>query len=166
MKDYQVVRMCLSASAVALMLVPSLALAQSECEQIRRDCLDYCRYGPVSPVKGRDCKSECRTKVEQCNRGMRAVEGYPDVGGYPGGPVPYGGAAPGYGAPAGLAAPATGSQVPVVVAPQVAPAYGYGVPGYGVPYAAPYYGGYGGAPYGGPPASDASQSAAPPRVPQ
>ena len=146
MNAYQVVRTCLSTTAVALMLVPPLAQAQSECEQIRRECLDYCRYGPVSPEKGRDCKSQCRKQVEQCTRGERAAEGYPVVGGYPGGA----GAPPPYGAPYG--APYYGGT----------PYYG-GAPYYGVPY----YGGYGGAPYEGPPATDASQSEAPTvRAPQ
>jgi hypothetical protein len=167
----------LAASALALTLSPLATLAQSECEQIRRDCADYCRYGPVSPEKGRDCKQECRKKVEQCQRGMRAAEGYPTYGapgGYPGA------AALGYGAPA----PAATQQAPLAQqppAPAAAPAYGYGAPGYGygapgygygapgyygAPYGAAPYGGYGAAPYAAPQAPASNQEPMPSRPPQ
>jgi hypothetical protein len=169
MNTYRVLGGCLAASALALVLSPLVARAQSDCEQIRRECLDYCRYGPVSPESGRDCKRECRKRVEQCQRGMRGAEGYPvlpergeERGEWPGMPG-VGAAPPGYGAPAAPAAgapaaqpaaPATGqAAVPQPAAPP-APGYGYGygAPGYGAPaYGAPYYGGapYGGVPYGG-----------------
>jgi len=178
MNTYRVLRSSLAASALALMLSPLVAQGQSECEQIRRECLDYCRYGPVSPESGRDCKRECRKKVEDCSRGMRGAEGYPvlpEAGGRAGDRGPgYGAGAPyGYGAPPAVAAPPAGAPAagvpaapatagqaaaPQAVAPAApapgygygAPAYGYGAPGYG--YGAPGYGygaPYGGVPYGG-----------------
>lgn len=130
MNRYRFLQTGLAASALALVAFPAASPAQSECEQIRRECADYCRYGPVDPFGGRDCKEKCRKQVQDCQRGLRAAEGYPTYGA-PGG---YGG---GY-----------------------APGYGYGAPGYGAPYGGIPYGGapYGGVPYyggyaGSPPAS-------------
>ena len=72
MRVEKVVRMCLSASAAVILVAAPLAQAQQECEQIRRSCLDYCRYGPVTPESGRDCKKECQKKVKTAARGCVA----------------------------------------------------------------------------------------------
>jgi hypothetical protein len=131
MKIYRVWRSGLSASVLALALFPPMASAQTECEELRRECADYCRYGPVSPEKGRECKVECRRRVQDCQRGQRAAEGYPvfgERGGYGGGYAPgYGYGAPYGGAPYGgvpyggvpyRAVPYGGASAPATAAPQ------------------------------------------------
>ncbi|MDJ0863925.1 MAG: hypothetical protein QNJ82_17020 [Gammaproteobacteria bacterium] len=112
-----------------LLLAPGTAFSIDPCEELRRDCMDYCRYqNPM--LDHRDCKRECRDRVRDCRGGGMAgpmgfpgsrersesaepdFRGMPDVGRYRGG-------APGYGAP---------------------PAAGYGYPGGRYPqagYAAP-----------------------------
>lgn len=95
MTAFRVLRGALTASALALALFAPAAPAQSECETLRRECADYCRYGPVAPEQGRQCKEECRKRVLNCQRGMRAAEGYPTYGA----PGAYGYGAPGYGVP-------------------------------------------------------------------
>jgi hypothetical protein len=114
MTGFRVLRGVLTVSALTLALLPPVTPAQSECEELRRECADYCRYGPVAPDRGRQCKEECRQRVLNCQRGMRAAEGYPTYGA-PGG---YGYGAPGYGAPP-VVAPA--APVPYALP---APAYG------------------------------------------
>jgi hypothetical protein len=124
METYRVLRRGLVAGVIALGALPASTLAQPECEQLRRDCADYCRYGPVSPDQGRECKEECRKRVQACQRGQRAMEGYPTYG------------APGaYGAPGYAGAPYGG-------APYAGVPYG-GAPSGGVPYGGAPHGGYG-----------------------
>ncbi len=98
--------------AGTLLLVSPAAFSMDPCEELRRDCMDYCRYqNPM--MDHRECKRECRDRVRDCRGGgMSGPMGYPggrsaksepdfrgmpEVGAYRGGAPGYG--APGYGAP-------------------------------------------------------------------
>ena len=97
------------------LLSPTAAFSISSCEELRRDCMDYCRY--TNPyLEHRDCKRECRDRVKTCRMGGRSpfpgaygradqepsFDGMPNVGhymedpGYGGYGMPPGG---GYGYP-------------------------------------------------------------------
>ena len=144
---------CLSAGAVALMLMAAPAVAQPECESANKDCLDYCHYAPQHQwTSGFKCKRQCRQQLDQCRRGMR---GYPpryDSRGYGssygrgyGAPAPYSAGAPVGQAPAqstyapqaGQAAPATRTTAAAYPSGAYVPQRGY-YPG--AAYSAPRYG--------------------------
>ncbi len=113
----------------ALMLLsPPVAFSMDPCEELRRDCMDYCRYqNPM--LDHRDCKGECRDRVRNCRGGGRGM--MPGMGpmGYPGGQERSEKREPDF----------TGM-------PSVGQYRDYGAPGYGAPgYGAP---GYGAAPAG------------------
>ncbi len=145
-------RFSLSSGTVLLVLLPMAGLAQPECDEIRKGCLDHCHYAPQNQwSSGFKCKRECTKQVEACRRGMRGyAPRYGDRGGYGYGAAPPRGAPYGYGAaPQQPAAPA-----PYAGADQqpAAPAAGYGQPGYpalgaqapygGGGYRSPHRGGY------------------------
>jgi hypothetical protein len=86
-----------------MLLSPIAAFSIDPCEELRRDCADYCRYqNPY--MDHRDCKRECRDRVKTCHTGGRMFpgefpgsgqesdfRGMPDVGAYaPQGPGGYG----------------------------------------------------------------------------
>ncbi len=134
------------------------ALALQGCEQLRRDCADYCRY--AAPMGDhRDCVRECRERVKQCHGG--GME--PDFG------------APGAGYPGGFGPSSRrdrGSESDFPGMPGPGGAYsergGYPGGGYGGPPAGPGYGppGYPGAPgYGQPPAAAPAQAGQAPEAP-
>lgn len=73
-------RMSLALLGGALMvLLPSAAFSATGCEQLRRDCMDYCRYQNPA-MDHRECKRECRSRVKECHSGGRMMPG-----GMPGG---------------------------------------------------------------------------------
>jgi hypothetical protein len=59
----------------ALLAITSpAALAIDPCEELRRDCMDYCRYQNPG-MDHRDCKRECRERVSKCRAGGRQMPG-------------------------------------------------------------------------------------------
>lgn len=110
------IRAPLGLLAGTLLLTSPAAFGMDPCEELRRDCMDYCRYqNPM--MDHRECKRECRDRVRDCHGGGMAgpmgypgargrsektepdFRGMPEVGAYRGGAPGYGGGAPGYGAP-------------------------------------------------------------------
>ena len=64
-----------------LLFSPTAAFSMDPCEELRRDCMDYCRYqNPM--LDHRDCKRECRDRVRNCRGGgMTGPMGYPGARG-------------------------------------------------------------------------------------